>query len=178
MPFSVDEICRLATVMPGDLIIYKLNQNHSGRILYYSKGMPDFVGVTPEVYAAAVSVDIPLQPEVGEEIVINQGIGDWKLSPVEENRTYRMQHPKKGDVWFRAHTKKVGEVDGAPVMFSTLTDISSETLAYRQFLDQSGDLSVIFSEKNYDIYFASDAFASFLDLPVHEILKKIGRAHV
>ena len=55
MPFSVDEICRLATVMPGDLIIYKLNQNHSGRILYYSKGMPDFVGVTPEVYAAAVS---------------------------------------------------------------------------------------------------------------------------
>lgn len=96
MPFSVDEICRLATVMPGDLIIYKLNQNHSGRILYYSKGMPDFVGVTPEVYAAAVSVDIPLQPEVGEEIVINQGIGDWKLSPVEENRTYRMQHPKKG----------------------------------------------------------------------------------
>ena len=57
-------------------------------------------------------------------------------------------------------------------MFSTLTDISSETLAYRQFLDQSGDLSVIFSEKNYDIYFASDAFASFLDLPVHEILKK------
>ena len=39
MPFSVDEICRLATVMPGDLIIYKLNQNHSGRILYYSKGM-------------------------------------------------------------------------------------------------------------------------------------------
>lgn len=172
MPFSVDEICRLATVMPGDLIIYKLNQNHSGRILYYSKGMPDFVGVTPEVYAAGVSVDIPLQPEVGEEIVINQGIGDWKLSPVEENRTYRMQHPKKGDVWFRAHTKKVGEVDGAPVMFSTLTDISSETLAYRQFLDRSGDLSVIFSEKNYDIYFASDAFASFLDLPVHEILKK------
>ena len=83
MPFSVDEICRLATVMPGDLIIYKLNQNHSGRILYYSKGMPDFVGVTPEVYAAAVSVDIPLQPEVGEEIVINQGIGDWKLSPVD-----------------------------------------------------------------------------------------------
>ena len=38
--------------------------------------------------------------------------------------------------------------------------------------DQSGDLSVIFSEKNYDIYFASDAFASFLGIPVREILKK------
>ena len=49
MPFSVEEICRLATVMPGDLIIYKLNKDRSGRILYYSKGMPDFVGVTPEV---------------------------------------------------------------------------------------------------------------------------------
>lgn len=74
MPFSVDEICRLATVMPGDLIIYKLNQDRSGRILYYSKGMPDFIGVTPEVYAAGVLVDIPLQPEMGEEIVINQEI--------------------------------------------------------------------------------------------------------
>ena len=40
MPFSVEEICRLATVMPGDLIIYKLNKDRSGRILYYS-------GVTP-----------------------------------------------------------------------------------------------------------------------------------
>ena len=172
MPFSVDEICRLATVMPGDLIIYKLNQDRSGHILYYSKGMPDFVGVTPEAYAAGVSVDIPLQPDVGEDIVINQGIGDWKLSPVEENRTYRMQHPKKGDVWFRAHTKKVGELDGLPVMLSTLTDISNETLAYRQFLDQSGDLSVIFSEKNYAIYFASNAFASFVGISADEIIKK------
>ena len=83
-----------------------------------------------------------------------------------------MQHPKKGDVWFRAHTKKVGELDGLPVMLSTLTDISNETLAYRQFLDQSGDLSVIFSEKNYAIYFASNAFASFVGISADEIIKK------
>lgn len=74
MPFSVDEICRLATVMPGNLIIYKLNQDRSGHIIYYSKGMPDFVGVTPEVYAAGVSVDIPLQPEVGRKLLSIRGL--------------------------------------------------------------------------------------------------------
>lgn len=74
MPFSVEEICRLATVMPGDLIIYKLNKDRSGRILYYSKGMPDFVGVTPEVYAAGVSVDIPLSRKWGRKLLSIRGL--------------------------------------------------------------------------------------------------------
>lgn len=162
MKFSLEQIKKMISVFPGEIVLYYIENDSRARIFYFSKGVPAFWGVSRMEYKRMIRNGVPVQ-KVGCEVdYMNQNIGAGTIPAEEEDRYYWMQHPKLGAVWFRSITRYAGMMDGNKIFCNILMDVSDESDGGYKILNSSKDSTIVYARENNEILFVGNEFLSLI----------------
>lgn len=158
MKFSLEQVKRMISVFPGEIVLYYIDKNQLAHIIYYSKGVPAFWGVSRIEYRRRIKKGVPIQKKGCEVDYMNQNVGAGAIPGEEEDRFYRMHHSKLGEIWFRSITRYVGDLDGNKIYCNILMDQSDESEDGYKILNTSKDSTIVYAKENNEILFVGDEF--------------------
>lgn len=121
--FSINEKMRdIINAIPGGVAIYKVSDIFE--TVYYSDGVPELSGYTPEEYHDLVKGDAVnfVYQEDSSMVVgkLRQAIRDHAVADFE----FRKQHRDGHIVWVHIQARQVGEEDGFPLLQCVFHNIS------------------------------------------------------
>ena len=140
----IDRFEKLCNQLPGFLYQFQMNQDGTSLFPFSSSGIDQIYGVRPEdVVSDAASVFAALHPSdlgwVSESISTSAAtLKDW-------NATYRVKHPRRGEIWVRGEARPERLKSGATLWNGYIQDITEEKLAAIKLQDINALREAIFN---------------------------------
>ena len=155
MELTRDEIAFLIRAVPGDCALYQVQD---GRLLtlYRSAGLPGLSAMTPEAYDALQAADaagivLPCdRPRVAAVLQqVLRGGGELEFS-------YRVRSAVTGAVWVRARGKRIGELNGLPVLLIVFHGITEGAEEHAQLLSNTATAVYVIDRDTRELLYANE----------------------
>lgn len=146
----IDRFEKLCNQLPGFLYQYQLNPDGSNLFPFSSSGIAEVYGVRPEdVKADARSVFDVLHPQdlgwVSESISASAAsLKDWKA-------TYRIKHPRRGEIWVRGEARPERLENGSTLWNGYIQEVTEEKLKAIRLQDINALREAIFDAASISI---------------------------
>lgn len=133
----------LCNQLPGFLYQFQLNADGTSLFPFSSSGIDEIYGVKPQdVIDDATSIFAALHPHdlgwVGESISASAStLKDWTA-------TYRVRHPRRGEIWVRGEARPERLNNGATLWNGYIQDVTDEKLAAIKLQDINALREAIF----------------------------------
>ncbi len=146
----LDRFEKLCSQLPGFLYQFQLNTDGTSSFPFASSGIEQVYGVTPEQVATdASSVFNVLHPSdlgwISESISISAAsLKDWTA-------TYRVNHPRRGEIWVRGEARPERLSGGGTLWNGYIQDVTEEKLAALKLQDINALREAIFDAASISI---------------------------
>lgn len=140
----IDRFEKLSNRLPGFLYQFRLNQDGSSMFPFSSSGIDQIYGVKPEdVVNDANSIFATVHPNdlgwVSESISASAAsLKDWTA-------IYRVNHPRRGEIWVRGEARPERLSNGATLWSGYIQDVTEEKLAALKLQDINALREAIFN---------------------------------
>lgn len=157
LEISKTDIEKLIHFVPGDVAVYQYDGGL--QTLYNSVGRPAVLGFTNGEYDVLTSGDALDIVFKDDRPFLKKQILACLDGTRESECTYRIFHKDKGFFWVHARAKRIGEMNGCPVILAVLIDASTETKLYETLLKNTETRVFVIDRENLSLlYTNSPAF--------------------
>jgi PAS domain S-box-containing protein len=140
----IDRFEKLCNQLPGFLYQFQLNADGTSLFPFSSSGIDQIYGVLPEdVLHDATSIFAVVHPsDIGW---VSESISASAASLKDWNVTYRVMHPRRGEIWVRGEARPERLKNGATVWNGYMQDVTEEKLAAIKLQDINALREAIFN---------------------------------
>jgi PAS domain S-box-containing protein len=177
MNLSLDDIRRLADLIPSDIAVYE--QTETGfKTVFYSNTRPGVTGYSPEEYAEKAKEDVieSLVYKNDRELVRSKA-REMIVSKGRATFTYRVVRKDNSWYWLKVNANYIGEYNGHPSILFVFMNSSSDTAGQEALLLKTNSIIFIYEAATQEMLFANDgAFGltgnkDYLGLTKNEYMK-------
>ncbi|GGY81970.1 hypothetical protein GCM10011613_28340 [Cellvibrio zantedeschiae] len=146
----IERFEKLCNQLPGFLYQFQLNSDGTSLFPFSSSGIDQIYGVRPEnVFTDATSVFSVVHPsDVGW---VSESISASAASLKDWNATYRVCHPRRGEIWVRGEARPERLSNGATLWNGYIQDVTEEKLAAIKLQDINALREAIFDAASISI---------------------------
>ena len=139
----LDRFDKLCKQLPGFLYQFQLNTDGTACYPFASSGLEEIYGVTPEAIKTDASAAFAVlhSEDIGW---ISQAISASAANLKNWAATYRVLHPRRGEIWVRGEARPERLGDGSTLWNGYIQDITEEKLAALKLQDINALREAIF----------------------------------
>ncbi|MEG1882579.1 MAG: PAS domain-containing protein [Clostridia bacterium] len=143
----------LVNSIPGGVAIYKVSDQFE--TIYFSDGIPALSGHSVAEYQELIHKDASEMIYPGDAERVIREVRAAISQDIEVDITFRKVHVNGSLVWVHLQGKKIGELDGYPLLHAVFYNISKETELYQEILDESDTAVFVCDTTTYEMYYAN-----------------------
>ena len=153
MELNSKDIEKIISSNPGDFAIYKIID---GKFLtiYHSPSLARISGLTEEEYEEMTAADASAIVMDADRELVASNIPSI-LAGSDVTLQYRIYHRETSFAWVMAKGRMIGTSDGAPLIISIFTNISSTTESHASLLDRSADIAYVIDKNTHELLYAN-----------------------
>ncbi|MCC7548074.1 MAG: PAS domain S-box protein [Burkholderiales bacterium] len=129
-----DELARVFDAIPAGIYVFRRDAHGTVTFPYASRAFDDIVGITAANVTADVRrMDVYTHPDDRQRIADSMAASARDLTPWRA--TFRMRHPRKGEVWIEGRSAPIRQPDGSVLWYGILEDVSARMRYERALLE-------------------------------------------
>lgn len=153
---SQKDIDRIIEEIPGSIAVYQVDGANL-RSIRYSPDIPGFSGYTDEEYRVLVSGNASEIVLASDRERTAQAIKECLKDGAEEVKCVcRILHKVKGFIWIYARAKRIGALDGKPLILSNFINASIEAEMHTELLNLTHRKIYVCDANTSELLFAND----------------------
>lgn len=153
---SQKDIDRIIEEIPGSIAVYQVDGANL-RSIRYSPDIPGFSGYTDEEYRVLVSGNASGIVLASDRERTAQAIKECLKDGAEEVKCVcRILHKVKGFIWIYVRAKRIGALDGKPLILSNFINASIEAEMHTELLNLTHRKIYVCDANTSELLFAND----------------------
>jgi PAS domain S-box-containing protein len=163
-----EQLANIASTVPGLICSFKLTPDGRMSMPFATAAVEDLYGVKPEDIKEDFSpIAALIHPEDLKRISTSIGESARNMAPWKD--IFRVNHPKKGEVWVEGHSVPHRQPDGTTIWHGFVQDVTERLRAERAILELSRNLEQRVQERTAELRAANKELDSFAYAVSHDL---------
>lgn len=160
MELSTSFLQNLAETNPGNFAIYMV-KNGALADVYHSSSLAALSGLSQKEYLELTSLNAQEVVALNDRERVKAALTQLLVDKKDIDLTYRIFHKSQGFVWVHAKCRYLGELEGAPVVYSIFEDTSGEADVHAQLLSDTSSIIYVVDSLTYEVLYANQQALRF-----------------